>query len=221
MVKLVAFDWNGTIIADTQICLNIENIILKEYNKKPLTLKRYQEIFDVPITKMYRDLGFSKGIYLGKKEELAEAFHTRYEPLINNCRTRANTKQLLIWLHKNQIRSIILSNHTTVRINEQLKRLKLEKYFQEVLANDHKGIVYSERNKAHKLKLYMEENKLLPKEVLLIGDTIEEIEISQDVGGAISVALTGGYCSTKRLKAAKPDFLINNLKRVVDIIEDH
>lgn len=74
------------------------------------------------------------------------------------------------------------------------------------------------RSKLEKLRNYMQDNKLSKEEVLIVGDSLEEIEIGKELG-IRTVAVTDGFCSTKRLKAAKPDYLINSLKEIVKIVK--
>lgn len=52
---------------------------------------------------------------------------------------------------------------------------------------------------------------------MIIGDSPEEVEIGKDVG-IKTVAITGGYYSTSRLRKSKPDFLINNLIELIRIV---
>ena len=49
-IKLVAFDWNGTILADTQAVLACDRFALQQIGEKPITLKQLQENFDIPVT---------------------------------------------------------------------------------------------------------------------------------------------------------------------------
>lgn len=44
-MKTIFFDFNGTIINDVDLCLNILNEMLKENGLEPITLERYREIF--------------------------------------------------------------------------------------------------------------------------------------------------------------------------------
>jgi phosphoglycolate phosphatase-like HAD superfamily hydrolase len=74
------------------------------------------------------------------------------------------------------------------------------------------------RSKEQKLIDYVSRNKIKPKQVISIGDSEEEIEIGKKCG-FYSVALTGGWNSTNRLKKHKPDFLIHNLSEVKNIIK--
>lgn len=218
MIKLVAFDWNGTIFADTYAILDSVNEVLKFLQLKPVSLKTFQQHFDVPVTKTYLDLGIPEEASKSKALEIAKVFHSNYEIRAATVRTRAFVRQLLRWLSENKISAIIFSNHINEPIKKQLKRLKIEKYFSAVLANDALDAALKERSKQEKLRNYLKENNFSVSEVLVIGDTIEEIEIGKELG-LWTVAITHGNCSTLRLKAAKPNFLINNLKEIVDIIK--
>lgn len=177
MIKLVAFDWNGTIFSDTFACYESVNEVLKFLNSKPVSLKTYREHFDVPVTRTYLGLGISQEQINSKAAEIVKTFHTNYEIRAVKVRTRAYANELLKWLSKNNIKSVIFSNHIDEPIKKQLKRLKVEKYFSAVLANLKLDSSLKRRNKREKLRKYTQSNKLLPNETSIIGDTVEEIEI--------------------------------------------
>ncbi|MCL5784665.1 MAG: HAD family hydrolase [Patescibacteria group bacterium] len=217
MIKLVAFDWNGTIFADSLAAVDAVNEVFKFLGVKAINLKKFQACFDIPARNAYIAMGASAEVLDRKKVEVAHVFHTNYEQRAGKVRSRAFAKELLIWLSKNQIEALIFSNHLHEPIKIQLKRLKIGKYFNRVLANTHPESAFRGRAKAEKLKDYIISKKLSAKEVLVIGDSIEEIEIGKELG-FYTAAITHGYCSTLRLKKAKPDFLISNLKEVIKII---
>lgn len=218
MIKLVAFDWNGTLFSDTSAILEGVNEILRLFKLKPASLGDFQKHFDVPINKTYLGLGISGEEFNKKSSFIAETYHTFYEKRVSKTRTREGTKDLLNWISKNNIASIIFSNHIGEPIKKQLKRLKIEKYFIEIIANTHIEVSLSGRSKKDKLKSFIEDKKFLPTETLIIGDTIEEIEIGKELG-TVTVAITNGNCSITRLKAKNPDYLINNLNETVNIIK--
>lgn len=217
MIKLVTFDWNGTIFPDTRAVLECVNIVFKQLNLKSVSLKSFRDHFDVPITRTYLGLGAPKELLKNKSSEIVKIFHASYEVRAAKIRTRAYAKELLKWLSKKHIKSIIFSNHINEPIRKQLKRLKINHYFSDILANSELDSSIKGRNKQDKLKIYMHDNKLSKKDVLIVGDTLEEIEIGKELG-IKTVAITHGFCSIKRLKATKPDYLINSLKEVIDII---
>lgn len=218
MIKLVAFDWNGTILSDTKIVVTSANKAISHLLGRKINISEFKKNFDVPIKNYYINLGLSEKKFNKNSIKIASAFHNYYESLAIKTRTRANSRILLEWLKNKQISSLIFSNHIEDKIILQLKRLKIEKYFTTVLANYHTGSSLKTRFKKEKLREHMHIEKLKPNEVLVVGDSLEEIEIGKELE-CITVAITDGYCSTTRLKSAKPDYLISNLKEIIDIIK--
>jgi phosphoglycolate phosphatase-like HAD superfamily hydrolase len=86
------------------------------------------------------------------------------------------------------------------------------------LANNSPHESAKARGKGPKLFEWTKKQKLKSKEVMVVGDTDEEIEIGKHYG-FWTVALTGGYNSTPRLRVFKPDFLIHNLMELEGIIK--
>lgn len=72
MIKLVAFDWNGTILSDALACSQSVNEVLKLFNLKPATLKAYREHFDVPVSRTYLGLGISEKQLENQAEEIVK-----------------------------------------------------------------------------------------------------------------------------------------------------
>ncbi len=219
MIKLVAFDWNGTLIADTKLAVAGDNYAVKPYLRRKITLKLLQAHFQIPIIHYLMALGMDRQAYLNHSIEINGRFNKHYEARVSNCRTRAGVRVCLQYLAENNIKTVIYSNHVTNYIIKQLKRLKIEKYFDVVLAredDDHSHL--HSRGKAEKLKNFIKRHKLKPNEIISVGDSEEEIEIGKD-GGYHTVAITGGYNSTSRLRKTHPDFLISNMLELKKIIK--
>ena len=220
MIKLIAFDWNGTLLADAFTIEAADNKILKFYGLPKINMRRFRETFDIPISKYWIALGFGKKHFELHAEEINRMFCEFYEPLANKCRTRSGAREILKYLNNQKIKAIIFSNHTTPDIKRQLKRLRIEDYFHSVIAreNNKDSSHMYKRGKDLKLLDYVKQNKLKPHEVITIGDTEEEIEIGKKFGYH-TVAITGGYNTTARLKKHHPDFLIHNMKELIPIIK--
>ena len=53
MQKHIFFDFNGTIINDLDLCLDLLNQILTKQNKRNLSMEEYKNVFTFPIRDYY------------------------------------------------------------------------------------------------------------------------------------------------------------------------
>ena len=162
MIKLVAFDWNGTLITDTIAIYEADNQVVKFLGLKPVSFKTFLTNFDVPVKRYYMALGADEKNLLKKSPQIARIFHSYYMSRETKIRTRAHTRNLLEFLSKQEVDSIIISNHVVDRIDFQLERLSLKKYFKSVLARADKEEAFKQRTKGSMLKAYMEKSGLKP-----------------------------------------------------------
>lgn len=217
MIKLVAFDWNGTILADTSAVVAGDNAVLKHFNHPKTDIKEVRAKFTMPIRDFYFAMGLDPKNF--NAATVSKIFYKAYEPLEQKCRTRAGAQAVLKWLKSQNISTVVFSNHIIPHIEKQSDRLKIARYIDKVLARPLGDISHMHtKSKDLRLKQYVRSLKLKPSEVLTVGDTEEEIEIAE-MFGFYSVGLTGGNLSTKRLKSANPDFLIHNLKELKRLIQ--
>ncbi|MCK5413677.1 MAG: HAD family hydrolase [Candidatus Pacebacteria bacterium] len=220
MKKLIIFDWNGTLLSDTLACMDADNHVIKEFGGTPVNLSTFRNTIIIPAINFYIQHGCCENKLKKYPKKLGLTFHSFYELRANKCRSRRNSKLLLRWLKKNSIKSIISSNHTIEGINSQLHRLKMIDYIAKVLANSFLDSSMKKRNKREKIRDYLANHKYKLNEVLIVGDTSEEIEIGKALG-IETVAITDGYYSTKRIKQSNPDYLINNLEELIEIIKEN
>lgn len=219
MIKLIAFDWNGTLLSDANTVVRADRQVLRFFNLPAISLTKFRQSFHIPIIEYWGKIGFTSENFKKNAAKIDAQFQKAYEPLANKCRTRGGTKNVLAWLKKNGINSTIYSNHTKPNIERQLHRLKIGKLIDCVLARELGDISHMHaRGKEQKLVDYIKSLKLKPREVVSVGDTEEEIEIGKK-HGFHTVAITGGYNTTSRLKKHRPDFLIHNMLELKKIVQ--
>lgn len=216
MIKLVVFDWNGTLLSDTAYALEGANRVLESIGGKRITLSHYRETSNIPVIKFYQAHGLTEEEFRRLSPKTTKIFESFYLSKVIKSRTRSGARELLKWLKTHRIRSIILSNHDVEGIKTQLNRLNLGD-FDEILANSimHEALY---KGKGDRLGEYIRRKKLDPKEVLGVGDSPEDIEIAKGLG-LTSVAIKEGVYSTKRLIQSKPDYLISNLGELIEIVD--
>lgn len=218
MIKLVAFDWNGTIIEDLEGTLVANNKVLDYFGFERISLKQYRDHFKVPIRDYWISLGLDAGFFDTHAADQERVFLENYEALESTFEMRRNVKETLEFLKQGSIQTMVFSNHIIPHIEQQLQRLGIRNYFDEILARPKFGRDHQlKRFKGEFLNSYIKQNALKQSEVAVVGDTTEEVEIGKEYG-YITVALTGGHSSLERLKKADPDFLIDDLIELKDIV---
>ncbi len=219
MIKLVVFDWNGTLLSDTQATVHAENVVNKRFGKKPISIRQYRESSTVPWTQHMLKWGYSKKEMDENFQEIQNLFHAVYEQRAKHCRSRAGARRLLAFLERENIDKIIASNHVVEGINSHLHRLKLSNYFKHTLAHEDKFGSRKKRVKEKKIAGYIKTHGYKPNEVAIVGDSDEEIHVAKKLG-LVSIAITHGIFTKKRLQAEKPDFIVSSLDKIIPIIEE-
>ncbi len=216
--KLIVFDWNGTLLADTVQSWKAGNDCMEFYGATPITLKQYRETFTFPILHFYAKNGLSADTILARKDEGNAVFQRSYEALAARARLRKGARPLLEWIKAQDMGCIILSNYRTEKIREHLKRLKIEDYFHHVSAHECDGSsILHATSKIERLSEYMVKRDYRPQNTIIIGDSTEEPEIARHLG-LTSIGITDGYITKARLRKAGPDYIVHHLKDIMPLL---
>ena len=218
MIKLIAFDWNGTLLADTICSWEGSSKQLEFCGKKPMSLLKFRQTFAFPYSECLVANGVKRDFILKNSVKISKTFFDFYEQRAVKCRTRSGVREVLTWLKRQNIKSMIYSNHTLTGIEAQIKRLKIKNYMAAILAHSDLAGGLHNKNKGQKLFDYVKFNNFKPYEVMSVGDTAEEIEIGKQYG-FYTVGITGGYNTTTELKKNHPDYLIHNIKDLIRVIK--
>tara|TARA_B100000029_G_scaffold516811_1_gene634801 strand:+ start:10060 stop:10713 length:654 start_codon:yes stop_codon:yes gene_type:complete len=208
--KHIIWDWNGTLLDDAWLCVEIMNSMLQERSLGTLDIDRYQRLFDFPVIDYYRRLGFdfSKESF----EKSGTEFIKRYEMRQNELVLNEGVKDTLEKINLLGLSQSILSASSDVILQELTTRLGLRHYFVKVIGlDDHYAFGKLEKGKA-----WMKELKKNPDEVLLIGDTSHDFEVSKELNIDCILIPSGHYSKEKLLDLDVP--LISSISQVLDFI---
>lgn len=190
--KYIVFDFNGTIIDDVELCLNLLNKMLKEKSLPPFSLKGYREIFTFPIIEYYKKAGFTFEGYTF--EELSQEFIKDYQPSSFKCKLFDGVENTLKYLKSNDYKIILLSASKINNLKEQVSIFKIDKYFDEILGLDN----VKATSKIDIAKKYFLKNNINSKECLFIGDSTHDYEVAKSLGGDV-LLVTYGHQSINTL----------------------
>lgn len=206
----IVFDWNCTLLDDMPLVVESHNAMHKAFGKDPVTTETYQQNFVMPTHNFYRFLGFSDEVIKRDFLTIQNIFHDYYEAHVDTQSLRHYAHELLDNTQRHGMNRIILSNHLEQPIKAQLSRLNIGHHFDHVLAYADRATQFKHETKGQRLARFIAEHKMDPANCVIIGDTAEEIHIARELG-MIGVAITGGFYSTERLEAERPDHLVHGL----------
>jgi phosphoglycolate phosphatase len=217
--KHIVFDWNSTLLDDFAALHDCTNRLLLREGLPAVEAEHFREHYNIPFETLYRNMGLTdaqidKIMHLENTE-----FHDHYEPLADRADLRLGGREILEHAQANNVGSLILSNHLVESIRGQLKRLGIESYFAEIIAYANRAVQFRDGAKGDKLRRFMHENKIDPASTIIVGDSVEEIHIGKEQG-LISVAITGGCVSEKRLRAERPDHVIHDLHELKTVLQE-
>ena len=204
--KHVIWDWNGTLLNDVDFCCKIINRILVENNLPVLSLKKYREIFTFPVQNYYQAAGldFTKTSF----EIMGKDFIDEYESNKLSCSLFDNAIDVLSGIQKQGIGQSVLSAYLHDNLVSILEHYKLTKYFDNIIGLDN---IYA-GSKTH-LGLSLVEKLYIPKDqILFIGDTLHDAEVSEAMG-VKSILIANGHQEKNKL-LINNNFVLENLSQL-------
>lgn len=191
--KHIIWDYNGTILDDTQMVLDILNIMLKRRDMQTKTIEEYREIFDFPIYDYYKRVGFNFDI--DSFDDLANEFMTLYDAALPDCRLRKGILDFMDHLNCEDYKQSILTAGREKNVVKEVEDFGVNKYI--------KKITGLHNNKAESKVIlaakHLEKINTDAADILFIGDTTHDKIVANEIG-CDCVLLAGGHQSVRRLK---------------------
>lgn len=206
--KVIIWDWNGTLLNDTDICVSCMNRVLEKRGLELLDTQRYREIFTFPV----KDYYLKAGLDLNKEafEIPAMEFINLYHESLHSADLFPCVKDVLINFKKRGYYQAVLSAMEHESLEISLKDKGVYPYFNAITGiNDHY---------AHsKLEIGQELMKTISfdkNDILLIGDSLHDLEVADELG-VECVLVANGHQSYKRL-SERASIVLKELIEVLD-----
>ena len=212
MSKYIFLDFNGTIIDDVDLCLELLNDILRNQNKKLVTKEQYKDIFTFPVKKYYELAGVDFSIE--SFESLADKFIAAYQPLSLQCGLFPNSVEAFQKLKEKGYHLVILSASEKNNLLEQCESFGIVSYFDAILGIDN---IHAASKVGIALK-FMEEKHIKGEDILFVGDTLHDLEVAKAMG-AKCMLVSCGHQSTNVLNQGGVRIL-PNVYALVELLED-
>jgi len=196
----VLFDWDGTLIdsyhADSQAYLAMFRELGLHWGMKEL-----DEHYSPDWYAVYRAAGIPEDKW-DEADRLWRAYYAKHP-----SKLMPGTRRVLRTLGTRHKLGLVTSGDRN-RVMKQLRKFALTRVFRSrVCGGD------TQEKKPHPAPLLMAlaQMKLDPRECVYVGDTPEDLQMSRAVG-MTAVAVLGPFPTEKRLRAAKPEYLLDRLE---------
>lgn len=190
--KHVIFDYNGTILCDTELCVEALNHLLTTQQIPPLSVLQYRQRFRFPIMAFYQELGFD--FVKISFDELGKMYHQIYLNNLHRCLVYEGLVDLVTNLRIEGIRTSILTALNQNELMKQLSLFKLEGLFDVSFGLDDYH-AHSKVQRGHEL---MNHVGIAAQDTILIGDTCHDWEVAQALKIEI-LLLSDGHQTHERL----------------------
>ncbi|MDA3951872.1 MAG: HAD hydrolase-like protein [Spirochaeta sp.] len=192
--RYVLWDWNGTLLNDLWLALEIANAMLHRRGLPVMDEQRYREIFDFPVAEYYRRAGFD--FDREPFPVLAEEFIGEFNRRVKECALHAGATEILEAIAQDGKRQAVLSASHQESLTATVALHGIRDHFDELqgLADN---LAVSKEAAGHALLAAVAVD---PTSVVLIGDTTHDYDVAVGLGVAC-ILVADGHQAQSRLEA--------------------
>lgn len=197
-MKYILWDWNGTLLDDTQAALDTLNIMLARRGAKPISLEFFRDHFAFPCRPFYDMIGMH--VEDDEWDALAKEYHDIYaeQPKALNAETIAALERVKAAGAKQSIISALRQD----LLGEVTERMGVAKYMECVYGVDNLDGA-SKLDRALELMGHIAPAVGEQSDVVLIGDALHDKEVADAL--KVRCVLCGqGSHAAWRLRAVAP-----------------
>ncbi|MDZ7725407.1 MAG: HAD family hydrolase [candidate division KSB1 bacterium] len=211
LYKHVIWDWNGTLINDMWLCVDILNPLLRKYGQPPITQSFYLEHFDFPVRDFYERAGFD--FTHVPFEIVGTEWMTIYRNRCKECSLHEQARNTLNSIKRKGLGQSIVSASDISLLSESLQYFDVHAYFQKISGLDNH---YAE-GKVDIARHHIQELGMAPENVLFVGDTLHDFQVAGAIG-VDCLLFSGGHHAKVKLQQSKIR-IIDSLSEICKILE--
>ncbi|MDI6860986.1 MAG: HAD family hydrolase [Caldisericia bacterium] len=215
MIKLIIFDFDGTLFDTKYDIARSVNIYLKELGFREL-----------PEEKIFKFIGNGSDYLLKRSlEELGEKDFNKYNierflEIYNEEATKSvkpfDGIECVLKVLKDKFKIYIVTNKDENSAKIILKKFGFEKYFNKVIGRDTYNL---KKPDAKLMEIIIREENLRPHEVLVIGDSEIDFQFAKNLNTKVAIVLWGGIGEKEELKKLNADYILYEPIEILNIFK--
>lgn len=207
-IKVIVFDFDGTIAGTQDAIVRIINRLSEEFGYKPASQEELAQIRNLSS----REIVKQSGISIFKIPFLLRRVKLELGKEITGLEPVQGIEQALFELRNQGNRLGIVTSNVKENVIAFLENNNLQELF---------DFIYSGTTLFGKQKVIMQllkQNHLVPEAVVYIGDETRDIDAAKKSQVKV-IAVSWGFNSQSALAKHQPDFLIDDPKKLVEVVQ--
>ncbi len=203
-VKMIVFDFDGTLADTRELFLRIISRHLAKFNIS-MTKNLIISFGNAPLVDFISASGLQRDFVRSVSASINSDFLSEYEK-IKPCRGLKSLSEI-------NLKKVIVSNNITPFIEKTLEYLRAD-FFEEVYGAD------KFTNKINAIKNLCKKYRVLPNEVVYVADKVIDVRIAREVGCyGVIVSNKTSWSTHSEIVEEKPDYMISSLGKLARVIE--
>mgnify|MGYP001206385250 CR=1 FL=1 len=191
--KTILWDWNGTLLNDTGICIDVMNGMLQKHGMPLISLEKYRSVFTFPVKDYYEAVGWDFSTH--KFEIIGHEFIDGYRVALPSAKLFADAHHVLEQFQKSGMQQHILSAMEAEFLFESVSDMGISNYFKSI-----NGITnHLAKGKVDIARELQEREHFDASATLIIGDTLHDGEIAKELG-CDCILVASGHQNLARLQ---------------------
>lgn len=193
--KHIIWDWNGTLLNDLTLCVELLNMSLEKRKLPEMTEEKYRKEFLFPIKTFYESIGFdfSKEDFTIANDE----FHQGFEENFKKLALQPYAKDTIARFQKMGVTQSILSATVQSRLEQQVDFFGIKSLLNNVVGISNTPSGYGKEFEGKEL---LSNTDIPLKQTIIVGDSMLDFTVS--IALNIDCALlSNGHNNFERLKA--------------------
>jgi HAD superfamily hydrolase (TIGR01549 family) len=203
----VLFDWDGTLI-DSYAADSSAYLAMFREMGIPWGLKELARHYSPNWYRVYRAAKLPRARW-DDADRVWRAQYAKHSP-----RLIAGARQVLVRLGRAHHLGLVTSGDRD-RVTQQLRAFRLTRLFGARVCS---GDTPEKKPHPAPLRLALRQLRLEPSACVYVGDSPEDLEMAKSAG-VRAIAVLGPFPTEKRLRAARPEFLLESIRELPQVLK--
>lgn len=209
--KHAIWDWNGTLLDDTWLCVEVLNGLLARRGRAPITEADYRTNFGFPVIHFYEYLGFDTDVdsFAQVSREFIGDYEARW---FGECVLHPDAHDTLAAMTALGLSHSVLSAAKQEALEAGIAHYGIRGHFTGLVGTDN---IYAE-GKVARGQHWIGQLPWRTEEVVVIGDTLHDFEVAEAIG-TDCILMAHGHHTPERL-AATGKRVVHSLRELVEVL---